>query len=92
MKRSIFLKLKDLLQRNFLMDLKRFSAYDRISEDLGLSPYEFQELIWHLENEYNLYIPDQEIARMSTLKDLVACIDDHLQNSLLYPLFLAEAI
>ncbi|GEM_PF-673716 len=91
MKRSIFLKLKDLLKTNFLMDIQVFRAYDRLAEDLGLSPHEFQELIWHLENEYNLYIPDQELARMKTIKDLVSCVDLHLQNSVLYPLYLAEA-
>jgi len=92
MKKSIFLKLNNILQTNFFIDIKVFRAYDLIAEDLGLNQHEFQELIWYLENEYNLNLPDQEIVRLRTLKDLVACVDSHLQNSVLYPLFLAEAV
>jgi len=92
MRKAIFLRVIDILQTNFLIDLKVFRAYDRIREDLGLNSHEIQMLVWYLENEYNLYIPDQELKKVKSLKDLVSCIDIHLQNTVLYPLYLAEAV
>ena len=92
MKRNIFLKLREILENRFLVHFRSFSAYDKLQEDIGLSPMELAELIWYLENQYNIYIPDSEIKNLVTLKDVVRCIDENLQHSTFYPLYLAQAV
>ncbi len=92
MKRNIFLKLREILEGKFLIHFNSFRAYDRINEDLGLNSMEIAELIWYLENQYNIYIPDYEIQNLVTLKDVVRCVDKYLRTSSFYPLYLAKAV
>jgi len=92
MKRNIFLKLREILESRFLIHFRSFSAYDKLQEDIGLNPMELAELIWYLENQYNIYISDTEIKNLVTLKDVVRCIDENLQHSSFYPLYLAQAV
>ncbi len=92
MRRNIFLKLREILESKFLIHFGNFRAYDRLQEDLGLNAMEIAELVWHLENQYNIYISDYDMKRLNSLKDVVRCIDENLQRSTFYPLYLAQAV
>lgn len=92
MKRNIFLKLREILESQFLVHFRGFRAYDRLQEDIGLNSMEKAELIWYIENQYNIYISDYELQRMVTLKDVVRCVDENLSHTSFYPLYLAKAV
>jgi acyl carrier protein len=48
-----------------------------LTEDLGADSLEIVELAMAMEEEFNIEIPDEDIEKIATVKDIIDYIDEH---------------
>ena len=48
----------------------------RLVEDLGADSLDIVELIMSFEDEFNVSLPDEDVAKMSTIEDIVTYIEN----------------
>ena len=48
----------------------------RLVEDLGADSLDVVELIMAFEDEFNISLPDEEVAKLKTINDIVAFISN----------------
>ncbi len=71
MKKSIPSALLDILHTNFLIHIEHLSYRLNLSKDLGMNQLEQMEMLYYVENEFNINIDDREIPKINTVGDLV---------------------
>lgn len=71
MKKSITTALLEILHRNFLIHVEKLSNRLNLSKDLGMNELEQREMLYYVENEFNIQIDDREVAKINTVGDLV---------------------
>ena len=54
---------------------------DRLVEDLGAESADVANLVAAVEEKYSIFIKESEIARIYTLADLFALVQNHLNES-----------
>lgn len=48
----------------------------RLVEDLGADSLDVVELIMSFEDEFNITLPDEDVAKLSTIEDIVSYIEN----------------
>jgi acyl carrier protein len=71
---------KLFLSKNFFIPEAVIMPWKHFKSDLGLNSIEFLELIVYVENTYGLQIPDEELEKIHTVKDLT----DYLESNLVF--------
>jgi len=71
---EIELKVKEVLSKKFAAPLDRISPTTRLAEDLGVDSFGAIELMFELEESFDLQIPDSEIEQIRTVQDVVGYI------------------
>ncbi len=71
-------KLKKFLSRNFYISPRLIAPQKRFQADLGMNSLEFLELVAYLENTYGITLPDNEIAKVQTVKQLTDLMEMNL--------------
>lgn len=66
------------LSKNFFISEAFIKPWKHLRSDLGLNSIEFLELIVYVENTYGIQIPDEDIEKIHTVKDL----SDYLESNL----------
>jgi acyl carrier protein len=66
------------LSKNFFISEAFIKPWKHLRSDLGLNSIEFLELIVYVENTYGIQIPDEDIEKIHTVKDL----SDYLEHNL----------
>lgn len=74
----IFKHFNEFLSKNFFIPEAIIMPWKQFRSDLGLNSIEFLELIVYVENTYGIQIPDDELEKLSTVKDLT----DYLEGNL----------
>jgi acyl carrier protein len=74
----IFKHFTQFLSKNFFIPEAIIKPWKHFKSDLGLNSIEFLELIVFVENTYNIQIPDNELEKIHTVKDLT----DYLESNL----------
>lgn len=49
---------------------------DRLVEDLGADSLDIVELIMSFEDEFNVSLPDEDVAKLKTIGDIVTYIEN----------------
>jgi acyl carrier protein len=52
-----------------------------LTEDLGADSLEVVELTMAMEEEFSIEIPDEDIEKLSTVKDIIDYINEHRAES-----------
>lgn len=52
-----------------------------LTEDLGADSLEIVELAMAMEEEFSIEIPDEDIEKISTVKDIIDYINEHRAES-----------
>lgn len=52
-----------------------------LTEDLGADSLEIVELAMAMEEEFSIEIPDEDIEKISTVKDIIDYINEHRTES-----------
>jgi acyl carrier protein len=67
-------KIKKILKDKLDTDPKEVQPQKALT-DLGLDSLDMYEMIYEIETEFGVKIPDSEIASLTTVGDLIAFID-----------------
>jgi acyl carrier protein len=70
--------LTQFLSRNFYINPRLISPSKRFQADLGMNSLEFLEMVVYLENTYGVTLPDNEIDKIQTIRQLSELMDKNL--------------
>lgn len=70
-------KVIALLAKQLSKDPKSITLSQRIMEDLGADSLDTVEMLMNLEETYGFAIPDDDVAQLKTVGDLVKYLDKH---------------
>jgi acyl carrier protein len=70
--------LTQFLSRNFYINPRLISPSKRFQADLGMNSLEFLEMVVYLENTYGITLPDSEIDKIQTIRQLSELMDKNL--------------
>ena len=68
-------ELKELISEQLGVDLDRIDDDTNIIEDLGAESLDVAELLMTLEDQYNVIVPDEEITKLKTVRDVADYIE-----------------
>ena len=68
-------ELKELISEQLGVDLDRIDDDTNIIEDLGADSLDVAELLMTLEDQYNVIVPDEEITKLKTVRDVADYIE-----------------
>lgn len=68
-------KVTKLLAEQLNIDVKTIKPTSKIVEDLGADSLDMIEMLMSLEDEFGVSVPDDQVANLKTVKDIVAFID-----------------
>ena len=77
MKEQIIAEIKDLLGEGF-RQLDASTQREVLLLSLGLDSLEFVEIVQHLENKFDVRIPNADLARIATVGELADRIESLL--------------
>jgi len=62
------------------LGIKYISEEQRIVEDLGAQSADLVNIIVAIEEKYKIFISEEKIAKIRTVKDLYSSVEDQLNN------------
>lgn len=74
----IFEHFNRFLSKNFFIPETFIKPWKHLRSDLGLNSIEFLELIVYVESTYGIQIPDEDLEKIHTVKNLT----DYLEMNL----------
>ncbi len=72
-------RVKKILAENLSVDESRIVPNAKIIDDLGADSLTLAEITFALEEEFKVMIPDEKTETLSTLDDVVKCIEEASQ-------------
>lgn len=73
----IFEKVKETMVNTLGCDEEKIVMEAKITDDLSFDSLDAVELVMALEEEFEIKIPDEELANMKTVSEIVACIEKY---------------
>jgi acyl carrier protein len=74
----IFQQFNQFLSKNFFIPEAIIKPWKHIRTDLGLNSIEFLELIVYVESTYGIQIPDENLEKIHTVKNLTDYLEANL--------------
>ncbi|MDO4566636.1 MAG: acyl carrier protein [Oscillospiraceae bacterium] len=74
----IFEKIREILCSQLDLDEDRVTMESSIVDDLGADSLDVVDLVMSLEEEFDLSIPDEEVANLKQVGDLVRYIEANI--------------
>ena len=71
-------RVKAIIADQLGVDEAEITSEASFVDDLGADSLDTVELVMALEEEFNIEIPDEEAEKISTVKDAVNYIEEHL--------------
>lgn len=68
-------KVTKLLAEQLNVDVKDIKPTSKIVEDLGADSLDMIEMLMSLEEQFGISVPDDQVAGLKTVKDIVAFIE-----------------
>jgi len=67
-------KIKEMIVAELPVKIEDITPESRLVEDLGADSIDAVQLVMEIESEFGVTIPDEELAALKTVGDLVGCI------------------
>lgn len=77
-KEAIIKKLKDLVSQSLGVKLEEISPDASFIDDLGADSLDIVELVVHIEDEFDIKIPDDEAEKITTVQDAIDYVNGQL--------------
>ena len=77
----VFEKVRQILSDQLEIDEESITMESDLVEDLKADSLAIVELIMDLEQEFDLDIPDEELPKVATVKDVVSYIEKNIGGS-----------
>ena len=74
----VFEKIRAILAEQFSEDEKGITLETNLADDLGADSLDMTDLLMAIEDEFEFEIPDDTIANVKTVADIVAYIEDNM--------------
>ncbi len=68
-------KIQAMLAEALNLPLEKVTPDAKIVDDLGADSLDVVELLSHLEDEYGVMIPDEDVEKLVTVADVVTAIE-----------------
>lgn len=68
-------RVKEILAEQLGVDVSKITAETDVATDLGADSLDLVEVLMSLEDEFNVSIPDEVIAEIKTVKQIVDYIE-----------------
>jgi len=75
MNESLERKIKEIISDKLAASLERVTPSANIVNDLGADSLDEIELLMAFEDEFDIEVPDEEAAKLKTVKDVIDFID-----------------
>ncbi len=69
-----FEKVKEIMVNTLGCDADKITMEASIADDLGIDSLDAVELVMAIEEELGVKIPDEELGKMKTVKDIADCV------------------
>lgn len=73
-----FEKVKEIIIETVNIDADSITLDAKLGDDLGIDSLDAMELNMALEEAYGISIPDEEVAKFATVRDIVTYIDNNV--------------
>ncbi|NOY25981.1 MAG: acyl carrier protein [Oligoflexia bacterium] len=77
-KEAIIKKLKDLVSQSLGVKLEEISPDASFIDDLGADSLDIVELVVHIEDEFDIKIPDEDAEKITTVQDAIDYVNGQL--------------
>ena len=67
-------RIKQLIAEKLSKKVEEIKMESRLVEDLGADSLDVVELVMEFEDEFGIALPDEDVAKLKTIKDIVAYI------------------
>jgi acyl carrier protein len=77
---ELFQKLKKLIADNLEIDAEKITLDSNFRQDLGADSLETYELVYAIEEELGISIPDEKANEFETVRDALELIQSQLEK------------
>ena len=74
MKRDVTSRVKRIFEKHFLINIRKPIAKADLVKDMQINPMEFLEMIFYVENEFEIELQDNDLQKIHTVGDIVQCV------------------
>ena len=71
-------QIRNALAQHLKRDVSKIHPQDRLREDLGLDSLAMIELLFKIEEHFDLEIPNEDLSRVTTVADVTAYVEEKL--------------
>lgn len=75
----VFDKIKQILVDQLDLDEDVVTLDASIAEDLGADSLDMADIVMSIEEEFDIEVPDDQLANIKTVGDIVKHIEDHVE-------------
>ena len=75
---TIATQIRTALAQHLKRDISKIHPQDRLREDLGLDSLAMIELLFKIEEHFDLEIPNEDLSRVTTVADVTAYVEEKL--------------
>jgi acyl carrier protein len=75
---AIATQIRTALAKHLKRDVSRVRLQDNLREDLGLDSLAMLEMVFEVEEAFNLEIPDDDLSKITTVGDVAAYVETRL--------------
>ena len=75
---TIAVQIKTALAQHLKRDVSKIRPTDRLREDLGLDSLAMIELLFKIEEHFDLEIPNEDLSKIATVADVTAYVEGKL--------------
>ena len=73
-------KVREILSKKLGADLNKIGPDTRLAQDLGVDSFGAVELMFEIEEEFGLKIPDSDFEQVRTVKNIVDYVSEWLEK------------
>jgi acyl carrier protein len=74
-------KVKEILSKKLDVELSKISGDTRLADDLGVDSFGALELMFEIEEAFDLKISDSDIEHIRSVNDIVAHVDTWIKKN-----------
>src|SRR5215467_8537303 len=78
---EIATQIRTALAKRLKRDVSQVRLEDNLRDDLGLDSLSMLEMVFEVEEAFNLEIPDDDLSKVTTVGDVVTYVESRLAGS-----------
>jgi acyl carrier protein len=88
---TVAIQIRTALAQHLKRDVSKIRPPDRLREDLGLDSLAMIELLFKIEEHFDLEIPNEDLSRVTTVADVTVYVEEKLEAKAAPPAAAKEA-